>query len=143
LRNLDPSLQLCNGTRLIIEKLGQKVLEAWIIIGRNIGQNVFIPRVDLAPSIEDMPFAYKRRQFPIKLAFAMIINKSQGQKFNYVGVYLPKPVFYHSQLYVAVSRVTSPLGLRFLIVNKNNVPNDVTKNITYMEVFNDIPTPPQ
>ena len=33
LRNLDPSLGLCNGTRLIIEQLGQKVLQARIITG--------------------------------------------------------------------------------------------------------------
>ena len=30
----------------------------------------------------------------------------------------------------------------FLIVNKHNIPDNVTKNIVYMEVFNDIPTPP-
>ena len=74
----------------------------------------------------------------MKLAFAMTINKSQGQTLQYVGVYLPKPVFSHGQLYVAISRVTSPSGLRFLICNKKSVPNKMTKNIVYREVFNDV-----
>ena len=73
----------------------------------------------------------------------MTINKIQGYTLNYVGAYLLKLIFCHGKLYVVLSHITSPLGLWALIVNKNNVPNDVTKNITYMEVFNDIPTPPQ
>jgi len=78
LTNLNPSLGLCNGTALIIELLGQKVLEARIIRGRNIGQKVHIPHVNVMLSTEDMLFAFKHEQFPMKLAFAMTINKSQG-----------------------------------------------------------------
>ena len=139
LRNLDPHLGLCNGTRLIVERLGSKVLEARIITGRSIGQKVLIPRIDLTPSSDDTPFALKRRQFPIKLAFTMTINKSQGQTLNHVGVYLPKPVFSHGQLFVAVSRITSPSGLKFLICNKSDIPDNVTKNVVYREIFNDVP----
>jgi len=61
LRNLDPHLRLCNETRLIVERLGSKVLEARIITGHNIGQKVIIPRIDLTPSANDIPFALKRR----------------------------------------------------------------------------------
>ena len=139
LRNLDPSIGLCNDTRLIIERLGTKVVQAKILTGRNIGHVVTIPRVDLSPSAKDSPFALKRRQFPLKLGFAMTINKSQGQTLQYVGVYLPKPVFSHGQLYVAISRVTCPSGLKFLICNKRDVPHNMTKNIVYHEIFNGIP----
>ena len=142
LRNLNPSLGLCNGTRSIIEQLGQKVLHARIITGRNIGQKVLILHIDQSPSTEDTPFA-KQRQFPLKLTFAMTISKSQGQTLNYVGVHLPNPVFCHGQLYVAISRVISPSGLRFLIINKHSIPDNVTKHIVYKKVFNDIPTPPK
>ncbi|RPD80444.1 hypothetical protein L226DRAFT_201048 [Lentinus tigrinus ALCF2SS1-7] len=48
-----------------------------------------------------------RRQFPVGLAFAMSINKAQGQSVKYVGLDLRVPVFTHGQLYVALSRSTS------------------------------------
>jgi len=35
----------------------------------------------------------------------MTINKSQVQTLQYVGVYLPKPVLFNGQLYVAISRI--------------------------------------
>jgi len=54
----------------------------------------------------------------MKLGFAMTINKSQGQTLHCVGVYLPKPMFSHSQLYVAISHATSPSGLKFLMQQK-------------------------
>jgi hypothetical protein len=42
----------------------------------------------------------------------MTINKSQGQTFQRALVVLPTPIFSHGQLYVALSRVGSPDGLR-------------------------------
>ena len=138
LRNLDPSIGLCNGTRLTVQRLGSKVIQAKIFTGRNVGQTITIPHIDLSPSDKDSPFPLKRRQIPLKLAFAITINKSQGQTLQYVGVYLPKPVFSHGQLYVAISHITSPSGLRLLICNKKGVPNNMTKNIVYCEVFNDV-----
>ncbi len=76
LRNLNQSIGLCNGTRLIVKRLGQRVIEAEIITGNNVGKRVFIPRIIMSPSRTDWPFVLRHRQFPVQVAFAITINKS-------------------------------------------------------------------
>jgi len=97
-RNLDISDGLCNGTRLIITRMGRYVLEGRVISGSNISDKVYVPRLSLQPSDTRIPFKFQRRQFPITVCFAMTINKSQGQSLKQVGAYLPQPVFCHGQL---------------------------------------------
>ncbi|KAG5051476.1 hypothetical protein JHK87_003674 [Glycine soja] len=50
LRNLDQADGLCNGTRLIVTRLGSNVVEAEIITGPNICHRTYIPRMNLSPS---------------------------------------------------------------------------------------------
>ena len=133
LRNVNQKLGMCNGTRLIVIHLGK------IITGSNIGTKVLIPRIVLSPTESKWPFILKRRQFPLKICYAMTINKSQGQTLNNMGLYLPSLVFSHGQLYVALSRVTRLEGLKILIKNKDKQEQGYTKNIVYKEVFNNLP----
>ena len=78
--------------------------------------------------------SFRRVQFPLIPAFAMTINKSQGQTLNSVGVYLKDSVFSHGQLYVALSRVTCADNMHVLIDSDGN-PTYKTKNIVYHEVL--------
>ncbi|UYV78756.1 hypothetical protein LAZ67_16002666 [Cordylochernes scorpioides] len=86
LRNLNPKQGLCNGTRMVIQRMRSHVLEAQILTGTKVGQTVLVPKISLAPSDTNLPFILKRRQFPLRLAFAMTINKAQGQTFARVSI---------------------------------------------------------
>jgi hypothetical protein len=128
LRNMDPKGGLCNGTRLIVDSVvNGRLLKAF---NPQNNQIVLLPRVLMIPAEEGMPFTWRRRQFPVAAAFAMTINKSQGQTIQNVAVYLDDPVFSHGQLYVAASRVGNPDNLRFAI------PSGIrTSNIVYREAL--------
>ncbi|KAJ9551434.1 hypothetical protein OSB04_015479 [Centaurea solstitialis] len=135
LRNIDQTNGLCNGTRLQVEKLGKHVIQAKIITGTNAGMITLIPRMNLTPSDKRILFKIKRKQFPVCVCFAMTINKSQGQSLSRVGLFLPRPVFTHGQLYVAISRVKSKDGLKVLICDANGKTMSTTTNVVYKEVL--------
>jgi ATP-dependent DNA helicase PIF1 len=138
LRNIDQTRGLCNGSRLIVTNLGQAVLGAKIMSGTHRGNVVFLHRMDMSPSQSPWPFKMNRRQFPIIVSYAMTINKSQGQSLDCVGLYLPKPVFSHGQLYVAISRVKAKKGLKILILDDQKKATNITTNVVYKEVFHNI-----
>jgi hypothetical protein len=106
------------------------------LTGSHIGKRVFIPRIRIEPSDANLPFQLIRRQFSVRLAFAILINKSQGQTIRFVGLDLRNPVFTHGQLYVALSHVQLKQNILILVKNDCHKTDGIfTKNIVYKEIF--------
>ena len=101
-----------------------------LLTGERAGTRAIIPRIKLTPAPSQTPFEFVRTQFPIQLAFAMTINKAQGQTFGRVGLSLIEPVFTHGQLYVAFSRVRCKQALKVKIGEGKH-----TKNVVYPEAL--------
>ena len=111
-----------------------------IATGIHAGTRVFIPRIPLlTPSDYGLPFILKRRQFPGRHAFCIIINKGQSQSLETVGIFLPSPeaIFSHGQLHVALSRVQNPSGLKIMVCGGQQSTGGgvLVKNVVYQEVF--------
>lgn len=113
IRNI-PSSGLHNGQRAIITNLGKDHVEIECINGAirtriTLGREEFATEASSAPST-----CYPiRRQFPIMLAYAMTIHKSQGQTIKYLSVDL-KNTFESGQAYVALSRAVGMDTLQVL-----------------------------
>ena len=128
LRNLDVKNSLCNGTRFVVVEMGDRVLQCKFVSGARQGQTVLIPRIKLNYE-KNLPFTMSRLQFPLRLSFAMTINKSQGQTFDKIGLRLDEPIFSHGQLYVALSRTTTREGIHI------QAPSGVVNNVVFKEVL--------
>ena len=144
LRNIDPKNGACNGTRAIITKCGRYFIEARIAVGAFKDRLVTIHRIDTTSDWKDGVIQTKRRQFPIRLAYAMTIHKSQGQTLARCGLYLPAPLFTHGQLYVALSRVGNPDHISVCVKNTKcpgklveQSDDTYTRNVVYTELFDD------
>jgi ATP-dependent DNA helicase PIF1 len=98
------------------------VVEATIVTGSVKGEDVLNPRIPMIPT--DMPF-----QFKIRLAFAITINKAQGQSFELCGLDLRMDCFSHGQLYVACSSGGKPDNLYICTAD------GTTKNIVYPQTL--------
>jgi hypothetical protein len=137
LRNLNVRRGLCNGTRAIVVRANKYSLQLRITSGRLAGETVYVPRITL----KHEPDAYctvamYRKQYPVAPAFALTINKAQGQTLARVGVYLAHSAFSHGQLYVAASRVGDPRALQFFVPGGRRLDGKVyTRNVVCPEVL--------
>ena len=91
----------------MVHALQNNNIDGQVLTGISVSKGVFVPRVQLTQSDSKLPFTLIDSQFPVRLAYSMTINKSQGQTFYKAGVYLKNPCFLHGQLYVACSGTRS------------------------------------
>lgn len=126
IRNLNIKEGLCNGTRLIVSAMERSVIVAQCLPSMKF---VYIPRIPFITNVPHLHAPLKRQQFPVKLAYSMTVNKSQGQTFERVGLCLDREVFSHGQLYVGVSRTRSFDKLRIYHPAESQINNIVYKEI--------------
>jgi ATP-dependent DNA helicase PIF1 len=69
MRNLDPSNGLCNGTRMLIVKMGRRFLETKIITGDKRGQVVLISRISLDYDDKELPFHLAKTAVSSQISF--------------------------------------------------------------------------
>ena len=86
-----------NGTRSVQScRCGRNLIQVRLLSGPCKDSIFCVPRINLHSTENtdgDLPFT--RRQYPLRLAFVMTINKAQGQTFDRIGLWLPSPVFAH------------------------------------------------
>jgi ATP-dependent DNA helicase PIF1 len=134
IRNLNVMMGLCNGTRLQLLEIGRHTLRAKILTGSHAGETVMLPRITVTDNV-NFPFAVHRHQFPIKLAFAMTINKAQGQTLARLGIDLTTPVFDHGQLYTALSRAPSWKAIQVRL--PDDAEDTLVRNVVFREVIDE------
>ncbi|XP_022852249.1 ATP-dependent DNA helicase PIF1-like [Olea europaea var. sylvestris] len=122
LRNINLSEGLCNGTRFIYREFKRNVILIETGICEYRGKQVFLPKIPFIPLEGSKHLVlFKKTQFSIRPYFAMTINKVQGQTLDFVGLYLPEPVFSHGQLYVALSRARTRENIKVIINLKEDI----------------------
>ncbi|OWZ15154.1 LOW QUALITY PROTEIN: Helitron helicase [Phytophthora megakarya] len=137
MRNLNPDLGPCNGTRLRIEDLKDHVTHATIMTGERKGQHVLFPRIVFISDNDasDIPFRLRRKAFPVQSAFAVPSTKPKAKRFSTSGCIWQ--LHASRMLYVALSRVSERSSFKALIENAKEEEDGgvYTENIVYRQIF--------
>jgi len=106
MRTLSRKDKLCNNSRVVIKSISRFRIRVQLLLP---GTPVYfdIPRIRFIFTLRfGRGFKMMRTQFPLRLAYYMTINKSQGQTTNRTALDTFDQPFTHGQLYVAMSRVS-------------------------------------
>jgi len=135
MRNLNKKDGLTNNRRVVVLSI-----QRFCVKVQTIGTNpkVFaLPRIRFKFRLPRGSFEMMRTQFPLRLAYCMTYNKSQGQELQAVLVDLRQPAFTHGHLYVALSRVRHRDGIAAFVSDEDIEDSTApfTLNIVYPELL--------
>ncbi|KAI0070427.1 hypothetical protein K474DRAFT_1608743 [Panus rudis PR-1116 ss-1] len=91
---------------------------------------ILIPRIALTHTLH-AKYTLIRRQFPLAPAYATTFNSCQGLTLDRVGVDLTRDVFFHGQLYTALSRIRNRNDARIRLRSGETT----TTNVTYHDIL--------
>ena len=119
IRNMHINDGICNSARCQILRIEQHVIFCKLLDGSN--QMIELCRIRF---VFRLPFGHSfqmcREQFPLRRAYAMTFNRSEGQTLKRVVLDLRSELFAHGFLYVGLSRVTD-VGNLFLFAPPNKL----------------------
>ena len=129
-RNLNFSSGLVNGQKCVLHAISpnSRVIQAELLTEEEPHPIVFIPRINFTATVGKRGISFSRIQFPLRTAYAMTINKSQGQTLSRIGLDLRSSAFAHGQLYVALSRAQNKTSIMCLLP-----PSQVVDGVPYTE----------
>lgn len=154
--NLDPAATLMNGSRVVVVACGQHTVsvmkpEDWDSRPRVDDEEMqrivvpvhLIPPINFEFGVSAIGVKVKRRQFPLRLVYAVTFNKSQGKPLDRAAIGLRKLCFAHGQLYVALSRVRGRQFICLLINVSDRRPNGVAaRNVVHQAILAAAVPPP-
>ena len=125
-RNIDVTLGLVNGAigivcsvKYSIDQANCNVINS-IIIKFSNGNTHSLQKVNSKFQLYDTAYVF-RCQFPITIAYSIIIHKSQGLTLTHVLTDIGNTIFACGQAYVAMSRVTSLSGLHLINIDPKSI----------------------
>src|SRR6184192_33332 len=110
MRNLSIDHGLVKNVRVIVRRMLRHTIEVETLPNET---NDFqtgcypLPRINFEFQPRFCPWTIRRRQFPLRLAYATTFNSCQGLTLDRAILDTRVPVFAHGQLYTALSRVRS------------------------------------
>lgn len=138
----DPDKRFVNGTIGKVVKLENEEITVMVEAGEDAKKYIKVTRVDwdimsyeLNPNDENEIIANSVgtfTQFPIKLAWAITIHKSQGKTFDKVIIDMGRGAFEHGQTYVAISRCRTLDGI---VLKQPLRPRDIKTDIRIVEFY--------
>ncbi|KAK3242118.1 hypothetical protein CYMTET_48165 [Cymbomonas tetramitiformis] len=134
MRTINKKVGLVTSTRLRVVALHERSVHV-IIVGDHTNTVHIIPRITFIFSPQLSNLEIHRRQFPLCLAYAMTVNRSQGQTLKRVLLDTTRPAFSHGHLYVALSRVRDRHSIA--LFNRNQIPSNFQLTVAYSELLKD------
>ncbi|CAM9650676.1 unnamed protein product [Pylaiella littoralis] len=133
-RNLNFSEGLVNGQKCVLHAVSpnSRVIQVELLTDETPRPIVLIPRIGFTAKVGRNGINFMRVQFPLRTAYSMTINKSQGQTLKKIGLDLRSPAFSHGQLYVALSRAPTRLSVMCLLPPEHILEGTpYTENVVY------------